>query len=154
MPLSLEIREIRDLYEAAERVKGNRPYVLYRIDERQSTMWDSDGDLVGYGELKLTITAFPVLRRTPKGAWIESWNTQSGKQFICFEWNKQFACETPGRALEAYRARRRRQIGILEARLRVARLGLMIANGPTIPASEASRGLELPHRQRQIPEPI
>lgn len=151
MPITVDIRTIADLYEAADRVKGTQEDVLYRVDEREQTSWNMDGDLMSYQGLTLTITAWPVLKRTPKGAWIDMWDK---RKFICFNWNKQFACETPGRALQAYRARRRRQIGILEAQLRQARLGLMIANGPVTPPPETGGRLELPHSESQVAQPF
>lgn len=70
---------------------------------------------------RLRMLQIPVVKVTPKGVWLE-WSTQwSDLKFQCHNWTKKFACATIDEAVASYRARKARQIGIYEARLRTAR---------------------------------
>lgn len=73
---------------------------------------------------------YPVLRRTSKGVWLDvgvrfvgipSIDTATPK-FVLIDARKRFACPTIEEAAESFRARKRRQIRIYEARIRQARI--------------------------------
>lgn len=92
----------------------------YRVDNR--TMC---GREIGYPyEEELRLWALPALRHTPKGVWLDNFGEQ---KFVLKAAHKQFACPTPEAALESFKARKRRQIGIISARLKAAKEGLEVA---------------------------
>lgn len=56
-----------------------------------------------------------VLRRTPKGVWINDYGTE---RFVLNDAKKQFACPTEEEAKTSFLARKNRQLGILRAQVR------------------------------------
>lgn len=63
---------------------------------------------------ELYLTAKKVLRRTPKGLWVDDYGVE---KFINNSHKKQFAHPTKELAMKAYIARRKRQVEILSAQL-------------------------------------
>ena len=66
----------------------------------------------GYGYMKVCLEEYEVERETPCGYWIRGerkWVPKDGK--------KRYAYPTKEEALESFRARKRRQIGILRKQL-------------------------------------
>lgn len=57
----------------------------------------------------------PVVKETPCGVWVEQYG--GGTRFVLKAARKRFACPTQEEALTSFKARKRRQIGILRAQL-------------------------------------
>lgn len=66
---------------------------------------------------------YPIIRRTPKGAWISVW-AECRTRFVLLEANKRFACPAKEEALESLRARSARRAKILKAQLRDVEIAL------------------------------
>jgi hypothetical protein len=92
------------------------------------------------------IDKYPIIKRTKKGAWIEYEKAKSGKKFVGFTTNKQFACETDGEALHSYIMRKQAQIKILGKRLEESELLLAKARGEL-----DKPGMSLPPTERAKP---
>lgn len=84
-------------------------------------------NLLTTGGVSVYLTEFTLVKKTPKGAWIESFGL---KRFVRDEAHKQFACPTKEQALESFRARKKRQIKILTKQLELAKRALEISNDP------------------------
>jgi hypothetical protein len=82
----------------------------YRYDEMESTTG-----------VRVYQTKYRVLKHTPCGVQLDVWGFP---RFVLARARKRFACPTDEEARESYMARKRRQIGILEAQLRRAKRGL------------------------------
>lgn len=100
--------------------------VLYRYEaKRYSYIIDADLDLYGTTQPSLSLDKYRVLKRTPKGAWIEY---RGSEKFVLLSAaNKRFACETETEALESFKARKLRQIRILNGQLKRAKEDLDLA---------------------------
>lgn len=98
---------------------------LYRYEEvKYSRGCDAfDNPYPGY-DLKVSLWEHKILRRTPKGVWIDDFSTE---KFVLLSARKKFACETKEDALESFKRRKQKQIRILESQLEGARLALRIA---------------------------
>lgn len=105
--------------------------MMYRVEVRWVGSWDDVNERVTHSWPKLHVAAYPVAKVTPKGKWItvgySSGRRTSDKRFILNEAFKRFAHETKEAALEAFQARKQRQIKILEAQLNGVRETLQIA---------------------------
>ena len=66
---------------------------------------------------------YPIIKETPKGIWINDW---SKKRFVNLNARKKFACLTKEDALISFKARKERQIRILESQLRHAKEALSV----------------------------
>lgn len=101
--------------------------VMYRIESRRiSAGFDDWGDpSPGAGHSQLYAHVFVVLKVTKCGKWIRDYG--GNRRFILDTSRKRFAQETLELSLESFRARRKRQIGILQARLRAAEEELALA---------------------------
>jgi hypothetical protein len=86
-------------------------------DVRYAAPVDEWGDSYGIGHLEVKLRKFPVLKHTPKGAWINGWR---GRRFVLRDARKRYACPTLEEAKESFIARKKRQAGIYRARLRDA----------------------------------
>lgn len=98
--------------------------VWYRFEEvTYSPGVDEYGDVLrGDGDVRLWLYRLPVLKLTPKGAWIE---TQYGRRrFVLRGALKRYACPTVKEAAASYHARKRAQIRIYSARIRAAERGI------------------------------
>lgn len=91
---------------------------LYRFDGvRYSAGVDEWGDPLPYkGRREIRCSAYPIIKRTMKGAWIYTYDG-GGKKFVNLTARKQFACLTKQLALESFIARKQRQIKILNSQL-------------------------------------
>ena len=101
---------------------------LYRYDTRISGSVDEDGYLWGR-HLTLYLSKFKILKRTPCGAWIDFGYHE--KKFVNLKATKQYACETPEKALKSFIFRKKRQIKILSTQLNDASTALRIAEQAT-----------------------
>lgn len=101
--------------------------VFYRYYEvRYSPGVDEWGDpLPGVGRVEVHLEEIPVIKRTPCGAWIGY--SPEDKRFVNLSWNKRYALPTIDEAKASYRARKRRQIGLLQAQARAAERALQAA---------------------------
>jgi hypothetical protein len=83
----------------------------------------------------LTLTKYPIIKRTRCGAWIAlgfifQWHEVSDstdKRFVNLQARKKFACETEEEALLSFMARKKRQIRILDSQLQQAKQALAAA---------------------------
>lgn len=101
--------------------------VWYRFYEvRYSQGCDEYGDpLPGVGRIVVELMEIPVIKRTPCGAWVGY--CESDKKFINLNWNKRYALPTIEEARDSYRARKKREISLMEARASLARRALEAA---------------------------
>jgi hypothetical protein len=86
---------------------------LYRYQESRT----------GETRLHLYLYRFPIVKVTPCGVQISVWGS---RRFVLASARKRYACPTEAEALESYRARKRRQIGILRHRLAEAEAALRL----------------------------
>ena len=99
---------------------------LYRIDGMcYAACLDGYENPMGIGRRELRVSKFDVVRATPTGVWIHpySWD-DSYKKFVRLTASKKYACETIELAKESFIARKNRQISILSAQLRDAKMFL------------------------------
>ncbi len=105
----------------------------YRVYEtRYAPSLDEFENPIGEGEVKVTIEPFQVIRKTPCGVWIAppwAFADENG-HYKCQRWvkrdaNKRFACPTIVEAVESFKARKVRQIKILNAQIRSAERAIM-----------------------------
>lgn len=75
-----------------------------------------------YADIGVRVNKFEyeLIRETPKGYWINAY----GEKWISKTAKKRFAYPTEEEALESFKARKKRQIEILEYQLRNARMAL------------------------------
>ena len=93
--------------------------VWYRMtDFRTAPPYNEDGDATGRSTPNLRVEQFPVIRFTPKGAWLDVYGAE---RFVRREARKRFACPTLEEAKESLRARKKRQLSLLEAQARSTR---------------------------------
>lgn len=115
--------------------------MLYRVEARHYAPsldeWDNP---VGPGSAELVVWPYPIIKVTKCGKWISVYGE---KRFILDKSHKRFACETVELAVEAFQARKRRQIAILQAQLARAQGDLAMASG--------SRPSELDLLARSVP---
>lgn len=101
--------------------EDNQPHLgyAYRCFERHyaPSLDEFDNPISGSGRVEVIYDRFPIVRRTPKGVWIDNYGE---RKFILLTANKKFACETLEQARESFVARKRRQIRILTAGIRSA----------------------------------
>lgn len=95
---------------------------LYRYeDKRYAPTLDEFDRVVGRGSMHIVLRKFPVLKRTPKGVWIDVWGT---KKFVLESARKRYATASLTSAKESFIARKERQLGIHESRAACAREAL------------------------------
>jgi hypothetical protein len=95
---------------------------VWRCEAKQySTIIDADLEQYGRTPPRLEMTWHHVERRTPKGAIVSG-------QFHLLSAKRAKFRNTPGEALESFKARRKRQIDILNAQLVRARSELALTN--------------------------
>ena len=63
----------------------------------------------------MVVHELPVIRLTPKGAWVEGLDYQP--RWISNEWNKRYATPTKEGAILSFKKRKERQIMLLKAQL-------------------------------------
>jgi hypothetical protein len=100
---------------------------LYRVTgDVDMIHWDQYSDLWRLIETpvpRLSIESFKITKRTHCGAWINP----GTPRFVLLGARKQWASETPERAMEGFIARRRRHIGLLHNALVRAEATLKMA---------------------------
>src|SRR5690606_33726321 len=104
--------------EVMEKIRSHEGTHYFRVEDRTYSIADDWGDHshTGYA---IRVQSFPILRRTPKGVWIET-DDESGKRFILETANKRFALPTLEDALISYCKRKDRQASIYQARAHAA----------------------------------
>ena len=111
----------------------------YRYEEvAYSIGLNEYGDLIPGYNLKVELREYKIIKFTPQGFWIylDSWLDRyfithplfdRDKRFVLRDARKKFACLTKADALESFKARKRRQIQILEGQLEKAKRALKLA---------------------------
>lgn len=116
--------------------------VLYRYEDRTYSRGvnEFDDPLPGY-TLRVELYEYPIVKRTPKGAWIYTGlcfpmpldlEDRKEQRFVCLTRRKKYACETKEDAMESFRARKQRQISILRAQLQHAKNALEASKNSTM----------------------
>ena len=101
-------------------------YFLYRFSDHQTAgPIDEFGDLCGPSTTHVTMLKYPVLKVTPKGAWI---SVLGQRKFVLLTARKRFACPTKVEAKESFIARKRAQIRIHTSIVNRAETAIQIAN--------------------------
>lgn len=101
--------------------------VYYRYEDVKYAAPVDEWDMpCGEGQLVVVLREFPVLKRTPKGAWVNGWH---GRRFVRDEAHKRYACATKEDAKRSFIARKVRQASIYRARLRRAERVLRMMQG-------------------------
>lgn len=90
---------------------------LYRYDESRGI----------YGDVKIGLTTFPIIKVTKCGVWIRRWALAADKTFVLRDAHKRFAYPTKEEALTSFIARKSRQIRIVSNQLKVAEEALRLA---------------------------
>jgi hypothetical protein len=103
----------------------DQPCLIRCEAKRYSYTIDADLDLYGVSFPKLEYHYYPIIKRTPKGAWI---NVYSIPKFVLLSANKKFACETVEQAEKSFKQRKLRQIRILNGQLKRAKEDLSLVN--------------------------
>lgn len=101
---------------------NNREYLYRYVETRYSIGVDEWGDPLPGFNLVVSLQSYLILRRTPKGTWIDC----GYERFVRLNTRKKFACATALEAAESFRARKNRQIGILSAQLEQAKRALKL----------------------------
>lgn len=101
--------------------------IMWRCEAKSySVVLDYETERYGSSDPVLEMLWFRVTRRTPSGARLDNGRfVYTDKRITRREW----ASNTPAEALESFRARRRRQIGILSHQLRRAEMELALTEG-------------------------
>lgn len=87
---------------------------------------DDYGDPIpGIGRIEIRLEEYPVIKKTPCGAWIE---TYFERRFVNLNWNKRFAVPTIDEARKSFIARKKREIQLMESRAKTARRSLAVAS--------------------------
>lgn len=117
--------------------------VLYRYEDvHYSRGVDEYDDPLPGGHVRVELREYPILKRTPKGAWIKecwAWSAtlsfpgeesrrERGEKFVLLTARKRYAAETKEQALDDYRYRKCRQLRILKAKLRSVESALEAAD--------------------------
>jgi hypothetical protein len=84
-----------------------------------------DNPIPGGGSTHVRLIKFQVVRHTPKGVWLSWFGCRS--RFVLKGAHKRFACPTLAEAKESFLARKKRQIGIYEARIKTAKQAIELA---------------------------
>lgn len=97
---------------------------LFRYDAiKYAPPLDEFENPVGEGRVDVKLRAYPVLKVTAKGAWIDN---GSGSRFVLLTAKKRFACPTIQEAAESFDARKKAQLRILMSRMRDVEKALRI----------------------------
>lgn len=88
------------------------PRTYHRYDE---VLWESGVSIIR--------REYQVIGDTPCGVWISLGGEI--KKWVSLYTKKKYACPTPEEALVSFRARKKRQIGILKAKLEIAEAALV-----------------------------
>lgn len=76
------------------------------------------------GIVKIRCDSFPILRKTRCGVWLDLGFGE--KRFVLSNAKKRWACPTKGEAMESFKARKLRQIKILDGQLKRSKEALKL----------------------------
>lgn len=100
----------------------------YRVEDgRYAPMLDEFERPLGNGRPFLSVREFTVVRETPCGVWLD--DGFGFRRHVLHASRKRFACPTLEEARESWRARKRKQLRILEAQAANVREVLAMAEG-------------------------
>lgn len=102
--------------------------VWYRMNDCRYSVADEWGDHA-YTQMRVEMREYPVLRHTPKGVWLDDYSERG--RFVLRDARRRWACPTREDAVESFLARKRRQAGILNARLEMVRSAIAHAEALT-----------------------
>lgn len=113
-------------------MENDTPEFLYRYEERQTAelldTWENP--IKHTSGLSLYLWRFQIVRRTPKGVWIDI--GYGDLKFVRLDARKRYACPTLEEAWESFDARKARQVSILTNQLRVAKAARHLYPGHAI----------------------
>lgn len=93
--------------------------VWFRVeDTTYSAGVDECGDPIPGGPTRPNLLTVEVLRHTPCGAWVVGPHGEC--KFVNLSWSKRYALPTVKEAIVSYQARKRRQIQLALATIRMA----------------------------------
>lgn len=90
--------------------------------------WDRS---TGPGTLEVKLRRYPILKRTPKGAWIDTGLGLLQPRFVLLEARKRFACPTEPEAMESFIQRKRQQLRILKTKVARVETALRLIKEPS-----------------------
>lgn len=103
---------------------------LYRCREvRYAPPLDEYEHPMGEGRVEVVCHRFRILRRTPKGAWIDNYGEP---KFVLLQAYKKFACETQEEARSNFIARKHKQARILNSQLRTIEKAMNLAKNKEV----------------------
>lgn len=89
--------------------------MMYRYEEtRYAPPFDEFDNPCGKGTIRVNLYTFQVVRKTPKGVWIDSFGRE---KFVLLRAKKKYAHFSKEEALESFIARKNRQSQILNQKL-------------------------------------
>lgn len=89
--------------------------VWYRLEDgRYAPPVDEWDNPMGPSTPFVRVHEYRVLSETPKGVWLETWTRADGKRFVLRSARKRWACPTLEEAIDSWRARKQRQLRLLE----------------------------------------
>ena len=95
--------------------------VLYRYDDRREggLYFDGDGDCrsTGYETTKVVLSVFDIVKKTPKGVWVQIGYPVFGKRWVSNTSTKRYAYPTKEEAWISFIARKQKQYRILGKKL-------------------------------------
>lgn len=96
--------------------------VLYRYDDRREggSYFDDDGDYLGstgYETTKVVLSVFDIVKKTPKGVWVQIGYPVFGKRWVSNTSTKRYAYPTKEEAWISFIARKQKQYRILGKKL-------------------------------------
>jgi len=118
----------------------------YRYEDRRYGSVNEFDEVVS-SYVKLMLRELTVTKVTPKGVWL------NGSKFVLLTANKRFAAATQEEALASLKARKARQIRILESQLGHARDAMRLADQELVklqPAAEPVSAVAEPLRLGQV----
>lgn len=101
------------------------PYCVHSLDPTKDQVFRCEATTHAYAELRLDITAFDVIKRTPCGVKIRRGFVS--ERFVNLKAKKQYASETILEAVKQFKHREGHQVLRLENQLKTARKGLELA---------------------------
>jgi hypothetical protein len=90
---------------------------------------------------RLFLTKYQVLRKTPRGVWIDTYGQE---KFVLLDAHKRYVCPTPEEAMVSFIARKKRQIRILTMQLARAKIALETAQSGKTKYTAPALAISLP----------
>lgn len=104
--------------------EDKEPEYFYRYETQRLSRGyaDEHGEYVSTGyTIEVILRRCEVIRRTPKGAWINSWQ---GPKFVLLSAHKRFATPTVEEAQQSFLARQERRMAFIKRDLRDVEAGI------------------------------